>query len=59
MTIGYSGTPLAKKLSLKDGRRVWLEIGYPKRTEVAVIPLALNLSKGASRIGALRQAQAN
>jgi len=23
MTSGYSGTPLAKKLSLKDGMRVW------------------------------------
>lgn len=23
MTTGYSGTPLAKKLSLKDGMRVW------------------------------------
>ena len=23
MTAGYSGTPLAKKLSLKDGQRVW------------------------------------
>ncbi len=23
MTAGYSGTPLAKKLSLKDGMRVW------------------------------------
>lgn len=25
MTTGYSGTPLAKKLSLKDGLRVWWE----------------------------------
>jgi hypothetical protein len=23
MTVGYSGTPLAKKLSLKSGRRAW------------------------------------
>ena len=23
MTAGYSGTPLAKKLSLKDGMRIW------------------------------------
>jgi hypothetical protein len=28
MPSGYSGTPLAKKLSLKDGMRVWLE-GMP------------------------------
>ena len=25
MTAGYSGTPLAKKLSLKDGMRAWWE----------------------------------
>ena len=25
MTTGYSGTPLATKLSLKDGQRVWWE----------------------------------
>ena len=25
MTTGYSGTPLAKKLGLKDGMRVWFE----------------------------------
>jgi hypothetical protein len=28
MTSGYSGTPLAKKLSLKDGMRVWWD-GMP------------------------------
>lgn len=28
MTAGYSGTPLAKKLSLKDGMRVWWQ-GMP------------------------------
>ena len=28
MTVGYSGTPHAKKLSLKDGMRVWRE-GMP------------------------------
>lgn len=28
MTAGYSGTPLARKLSLKDGQRVWWE-GMP------------------------------
>jgi hypothetical protein len=26
MTAGYSGTPLAKKLSLKDGMRVWWDV---------------------------------
>ncbi|MGE0180147.1 MAG: hypothetical protein AB7O91_10060 [Sphingomonas sp.] len=25
MTTGYSGTPLARKLSLKDGMRIWRE----------------------------------
>ena len=25
MTVGYSGTPLAKKLSLKDGMSVWAD----------------------------------
>jgi hypothetical protein len=29
MTSGYSGTPLAKKLSLKDGMRVWWD-GMPE-----------------------------
>ncbi len=35
-TAGYSGTPLAKKLSLKDGQRVWWE-GMPEsvRGEIA------------------------
>jgi hypothetical protein len=28
MTAGYSGTPLARKLSLKDGERVWWD-GMP------------------------------
>jgi hypothetical protein len=36
MTAGYSGTPLARKLSLKDGMRVWWD-GVPVsvREEVA------------------------
>ena len=44
MTVGYSGTPLAKKLSLKPGQRVWLE-GVPDsvRTEIAAEELALDL----------------
>lgn len=32
MTAGYSGTPLAKKLSLKDGMRVWRD-GMPDSVE--------------------------
>jgi hypothetical protein len=36
MTAGYSGTPLAKKLSLKDGMRVWWdEMPESVRDEIA------------------------
>jgi hypothetical protein len=42
MTSGYSGTPLAKKLSLKDGMRVWWD-GMPDsvREEIAADALQL------------------
>ena len=42
MTSGYSGTPLARKLSLKDGMRVWWE-GMPEsvREEIAAEGLEL------------------
>jgi hypothetical protein len=41
---GYSGTPLARKLSLKDGQRVWWD-GMPDavRAEIDAAGLALNL----------------
>jgi hypothetical protein len=41
---GYSATPLARKLSLKDGQRVWWE-GMPDgvRTEIERERLALDL----------------
>ena len=44
MTAGYSGTPLAKKLSLKDGMRVWWD-GMPDsvREEIAAEGLQLEL----------------
>jgi len=44
MTAGYSGTPLAKKLSLKDGMRVWRD-GMPKSVvnEIAAEGLQLDL----------------
>jgi len=44
VTAGYSGTPLAKKLSLKDGMRVWWS-GMPEsaRTEIAAEGLQLHL----------------
>jgi hypothetical protein len=44
MSSGYSGTPLAKKLSLKDGMRVWWS-GMPDsvRTEIAAEGLHLQV----------------
>ena len=44
MTAGYSGTPLARKLSLKDGQRVWWE-GMPDgiRDEIGREGLAIDL----------------
>lgn len=44
MTAGYSGTPLADKLSLKDGQRTWWE-GMPDsvRAEIEAGGVALNL----------------
>ena len=43
MTSGYSGTPLARKLSLKDGQRVWWD-GIPDgvRAEIEAEGLALD-----------------
>jgi hypothetical protein len=35
MTSGYSGTPLAKKLSLKNGMRVWWD-GLPDSVRVEI-----------------------
>lgn len=48
MTSGYSGTPLARKLSLKDGMRVWRD-GMPKRVaeEIADEGLQLQLLEAA------------
>jgi hypothetical protein len=44
MTSGYSGTPLAKKLSLKDGMRVWWDAMPPTvREEIAAERLRLQL----------------
>ena len=44
MTAGYSGTPLAKKLGLKDGMRVWWD-GMPEsvRQEIAMEGLQFEL----------------
>jgi len=35
MTAGYSGTPLARKLSLKDGQRVWWD-GMPDSVQAEI-----------------------
>lgn len=44
MTAGYSGTPLARKLSLKDGQRVWWdEMPDGARGEIEAEGLALDL----------------
>lgn len=44
MTAGYSGAPLAQKLSLKDGMRVWWEdMPDAVRAEIEGAGLALNL----------------
>ena len=44
MTAGYSGTPLAQKLSLKDGMRTWWEdMPDGVRAEIEASGLALNL----------------
>ena len=44
MTSGYSGTPLAKKLSLKDGMRVWrLDMPDSVAAEIDEAGPALNL----------------
>ena len=44
MTAGYSGTPLARKLSLKDGMRVWWDgMPEPVRDEIGREGLALEL----------------
>jgi hypothetical protein len=44
MTAGYSGTPLAQKLSLKDGMRTWWEdMPDSVRAEIEGGGVALNL----------------
>jgi len=42
MTAGYSGTPLAKKLSLKAGQRAWFE-GMPASVRSEIDPEAAGL----------------
>ncbi|HYI49581.1 MAG TPA: hypothetical protein VEX35_14075 [Allosphingosinicella sp.] len=43
-SAGYSGTPLARKLSLKDGQRAWFEnMPHSVRAEIDADGLALDL----------------
>ena len=42
MTTGYSGTPLAKKLGLKPGQRVWF-LDMPASVRAEIDPMAIGL----------------
>jgi hypothetical protein len=42
VTAGYSDTPLARKLSLRDGQRVWFD-GMPKHVHDEIDEYALEL----------------
>ena len=44
MTTGYSGTPLAKKLGLKDGMRVWFD-AMPESVRAEIDEAELTLSE--------------
>ena len=46
MTSGYSGTPLAKKLSLRDGMRVWFD-GMPESVHSEIAAAGVVLSEEA------------
>lgn len=43
MASGYSGTPLAKKLSLRDGQRVWF-LAMPENVQDEIDEYALELT---------------
>ncbi len=43
MTAGYSGTPLAKKLNLRDGQRCWFD-GMPESVQDEIGEYALELT---------------
>ena len=50
MTAGYSGTPLAKKLSLKDGMHVWTEdMPAEVRSEIEASGIAVAFTKSPER----------
>jgi hypothetical protein len=50
MPAGYSGTPLAKKLGLRDGQRVWF-VAMPDTVQEEIGEYALNLTFAGSPDG--------
>ncbi|HYI64826.1 MAG TPA: hypothetical protein VEW71_08085 [Allosphingosinicella sp.] len=50
MTAGYSGTPLARKLSLKDGLRTWWE-GMPDSVRAEIEGEGLALTHLSAAVG--------
>ena len=55
MTAGYSGTPLARKLSLKDGLRTWWE-GMPAGVRAEIEGDGLALTHLAAPVGPIEAA---
>lgn len=43
MTVGYSGTPLIKKLGFKAGMRVWLDSAMPTDILAEIDPVAIGV----------------
>ena len=55
MTAGYSGTPLARKLSLKDGLRTWWE-GMPDSVRAEIEGEGLVLTRLSAPVGPIEAA---
>ena len=55
MTSGYSGTPLAKKLSLKDGMRVWWD-SMPDSVRAEIDGSGVALKHRSTPVGPLDEA---
>jgi hypothetical protein len=52
---GYSGTPIAKKLSLKDGMRVWWD-GMPDSVRAEIDQSGIALKHRSTPVGPLEEA---
>jgi len=52
---GYSGTPIAKKLSLKDGMRVWWD-GMPDSVRAVIDQSGIALKHRSTPVGPLEEA---